>query len=166
MQCNANAVWRKESWECGPQTANRMPLWRRGRVVSMCYGGVRAKATDTVVLRSHYWRAVRVLPPCMRKSRDSSMAIGARDAGTWYLQNKEHCRRVAAGWCVCSWSWFDDKSHASSPWPAVRTVSEVSTPQCLKSLAELSSRASWRKWAIKELIDGARLARRGLLSPC
>jgi hypothetical protein len=156
MQCNANAVWREESWECGPQTANRMPLWRRGRVVCMCYGGVRAKATDMVVLCSHYWRAVRVLPLCMRKSRDSSMAIGARDAGTWYRTKNNAGERVPDG--VCPWSWFDDKSHAS--------VSEVSTPQCLKSLAELSSRASWRKWAIKELIDGARLARRGLLSPC
>lgn len=125
MQCNANAnaVWRKESWECGPQTANRMPLWRRGRVVSMCYGGVRTKATDMAVVCSHHWRTVRVLPPCMRESRDSSMAIGARDAGTWY-----RTKNIAGGRVPGGVSWFDDNSHATSPWPAVSEVS-TATPQ-------------------------------------
>jgi hypothetical protein len=63
----------------------------------MCYGGVRAKATDMVVLCSHYWRPVRVLPPCMRKSRHSSMAIGARDAGTWYRTKNIAGERVPDG---------------------------------------------------------------------
>jgi hypothetical protein len=39
MQCSVEE--RHEG--CGPQTAKCMPLWRRGRVVSMCYGGVRLR---------------------------------------------------------------------------------------------------------------------------
>jgi hypothetical protein len=51
-----------------------------------------AKATDTaVMICSPYWRTVRVLPPYMRESRDSSMAIGGRQC-RYVVQNKGRCR--------------------------------------------------------------------------
>jgi hypothetical protein len=93
-------------WTCGPQTAKRMPLWRRGRVVSMCYGGVRLRVYKSN--RHSHWRTVRVLPPCMRASRDSSMAIGARDSGTWYRTKDSAVQRLPDGV-----SWFDDEFHAT-----------------------------------------------------
>jgi hypothetical protein len=50
----------------------------------------------------------------MRASRDSGMAIGARDSGTWYRTKDSAVERVPDGV-----SWFDDDGFHATKVPGL-----------------------------------------------